>query len=116
MTYSSCDRLSSFHSWMMTFDPDVLNAASPERTFSQDEMSLAFYAGKRAALAAPPARTYAEGVEDAAKVALKHGSMLSLAQGHDDAEGQADRWYEGGKHSAQVIAAAIRLLSQGEKA
>ena len=76
----------------------------------------ALVADKFASRTTPPARSYADGVEDAAKVALKHAGILDLAQGHEDAEGQADRWYDGGKHSGHVIAAAIRLLSQGGKA
>lgn len=64
------------------------------------------------ALTTPPARSYAEGVEDAAKLALTHSGMLALAQGHEDAEGQADRWYEGGKHAAQFLAGAIRTLPE----
>jgi len=83
---------------------------------AMEAAKAAYQLGLAASRTTPPARSYADGVEDAAKVALKHGGMLAMAQGHDDAEGQADRWYEGGKHSAQVIAAAIRLLSQEGKA
>lgn len=66
--------------------------------------------------ATPQGRSYADGVEDAAKLALTHSGMLALAQGHEDAEGQADRWYEGGKHAAQFLSAAIATLPRGGRA
>jgi hypothetical protein len=60
--------------------------------------------GRFESLTTPPARSYADGVEDAAKVAAAetgkypHGNMMY------------------GPSVGPKIAAAIRLLSQGEKA
>jgi hypothetical protein len=65
-------------------------------------MALEHFA--RQALTTPPARSYADGVEDAAKVADDY-ALGALEGGEPLIEA-----------TAETIAAAIRLLSQGEKA
>lgn len=54
----------------------------------------------------PPARSYANGVEDAAKVAENPGFI----------EARDTEWDEGVNYAKSYIAAAIRLLSQRGKA
>jgi len=45
----------------------------------------------------------------------KHAGILALAQGHEDAEGQEDRWYDGGKYAAKSLATAIRGIGAGKE-
>jgi len=104
------------------------DAPEPEETFWQyglrtgDEEWETVAERYRASLTTPPARSYADGIEDAAKVAeqmkcIACGTFFDPAIGHDDEDcpkGRAS--WDGSGRSDEQIAAAIRLLSQGEKA
>lgn len=71
------------------------------------------FADLRAFLTTPPARSYADGVEDAAKVAecAFDDRGRSRAGHHSEMD-----WTDGYRDATRAAAAAIRLLSQGEKA
>lgn len=58
------------------------------------------------ALTTPQARSYADGVSDAVKVAENPGFI----------EARDTEWDEGVNYAKRYISNAIRLLSQGEKA
>jgi len=69
-----------------------------------------------AALTTPPARSYADGVEDAAKVAEVERDKSAVAVEDLKRDEGAQSVAAGGYLSSKRIAAAIRLLSQGGKA
>jgi len=50
-------------------------------------------------------------VSHAAKLCDQQASILSLARGHDDAEGKEDRWYQGGIDASRALAKEIRALA-----
>ncbi len=66
--------------------------------------------------ATPPARSYADGVEDAAKVAEVERDASAVAVEDLKRDEGAQSVAAGGYLSSQRIVAAIRLLSQGGKA
>ncbi|WP_128082248.1 hypothetical protein [Sphingomonas sp. Ant20] len=65
--------------------------------------------------AAPPVRSYAEGVEDAANVAAKVAAKWEALAEHDPNRGD-DQFWEAGKAAAEQVAAAIRLSLNLENA
>lgn len=91
-------------------DPEDVFWQYSLRTGDEDWETLA--ERYRASRTTPPARSYADGVEDSAKVAEKRFEF--------ETSGLPDRCFDiqvlAQRNGGQIIAAAIRLLSQGEKA
>ncbi len=69
----------------------------------------------RQVLTAPPARSYADGVEDAAKVAENLCADMTVEANAETAS-LTSTLHRASAQTAGKIAAAIRLLSQGGKA
>lgn len=67
------------------------------------------------AVTTPPARTYAQGVEDATKVAENLCADMTVEANAETAS-LTSTLHRASAQTASKIAAAIRLLSQGEKA
>jgi len=93
--YIQCDNSLSFR--------DYNGCLLDERRLSGWAYNVMDWWNRLHAVSAPPARTYAEGMEDSADLALKHAAPNDFPQSDYD-------------EACRDIAVAIRLLSRGEKA